>query len=337
MKASPASGRIAVDAPRIVYCSGVEELPDDTLGALVYGHGARDECAAAGDPRLVGVPLQAMPGTQRVEAWVTRGPVTSGTIDDLHFTSSASHLFGFLEVSEADAGGLRPAAREAYRQLLRFHARGEHRHLWRIWNFIDAINDGAGDEERYRQFCLGRAEGIAGHIDGYPAGTAIGTRTGERRLQLIWLAGRMRGHPIENPRQLSAFRYPRQYGPASPSFSRAMRLGDQLLISGTSSIVGHETVHSGDISAQLAESVCNLQLVAGAAQLGDARLSGLKAYVRREADLALIAAQLRRHCEPERGACVLAADICRSDLLIELEAVALPRATPGPLAIPEHS
>ena len=317
-------------APRLVFCSRIEDLPGNTLGALVYGSGARESVAAAGDPRLVAVPLEVLPGSHCIEAWVTGGPVTCGTLGALHVSASADHLFGFLEVEEARAGGLRHAARDAYRQLLRFHTRGEHRQLWRIWNFVDAINDGDGDEERYRQFCLGRAEGIGSHLDGYPAGTAVGTRNGARRLQLAWLAGRVPGRPVENPRQLSAFRYPRQYGPASPSFSRAMRLGDQLLISGTSSILGHETVHSGNLAAQLRESVSNLQTVARAAGMGAARLSGVKAYVRRGADLAQALAQLGKPVVPEGAACVLAADICRSDLLIELEAVALAGAAAAP-------
>jgi len=325
----PASRGLDAEAPRLVFCGRIGELPDATLGALVYGCDAHLAGAAAADPRLVAVPLQALPGSQCIEAWVTRGPVTGGRLAGLHFRASADHLFGHLEVDEAGAGGLRAAARDAYRQLLHFHAHCDHRHLWRIWNFVDGINDGDGDEERYRQFCLGRAEGIGSDLEGYPAGTAVGTRTGLRRLQLIWLAGRVPGHPVENPRQLSAFRYPRQYGPASPSFSRAMRLGDQLLISGTSSIIGHETVHGGDLAAQLRESLGNLQSVARAAGMGAARLSGLKAYVRRTPDLAPVAAQLGHSGLPQGVACVLEADICRSDLLLELEAVALSGVAPA--------
>jgi hypothetical protein len=55
-----------------------------------------------------------------------------------------------------------------------------------------------------------------------PAATCIGRFDGVRRLQVYWLAAREAGLPLENPRQVSAFRYPRQYGPQSPSFSRAL-------------------------------------------------------------------------------------------------------------------
>ena len=321
MSASSSAAFNPAAGPRFCCAGGLGELPADMLGAIVYGREARAECVQAGDPRLAAVPLEAMPGAPRVETWITQGPVTSGTMQDIHYTSSAKHLFGFLEVDEAAAGGLRAATRGAYRQMLRFHSRRAHSCIWRIWNFIDAINEGEGDAERYRQFCLGRAEGMADHVDVYPAGTAVGTRTGQRRLQVVWLAGRGPGRPIENPRQVSAYRYPRQYGPASPSFSRAMHLEGQLLISGTSSIVGHETVHGDDISAQLRESVSNLRLVAGAAAMDPDLLTGLKAYVRHGADLGRVAAELSGGCFAGKGVCVLSADICRSELLIELEAV----------------
>ncbi len=327
--ARPSVNGHGAEGPRLSFHEGIAELPADTLGALVYGLDSPAACKAAGDPRLVAVPLAVMPGTKRIEAWTTWGNVRSGSEDGLHFSASAEHLFGFMRVDEASAGGLRLAARDAYQQIVRFHATSAHGHLWRIWNFVEAINEGDGDEERYRQFCLGRAEGITGHA--YPAGTAVGLRTGARALLLVWLAGRAAGRSVENPRQLSAFRYPRQYGPASPSFSRAMHLGNQLLISGTSSIVGHETLHTGNVSAQLQESVSNLRVVAAAAQMDGTRLSGLKAYVRREADFPLVSAELERHCAPQRAACVLAADICRSDLLIELEASALGRNKTGAL------
>src|SRR3546814_12443298 len=88
---------------------------------------------------------------------------------------------------------------------------------------FDAITFGDGDAERYREFCVGRARGL-GDFDTHalPAATAIGRCDDARVVQVYWLAARTPGMPVENPRQVSAYRYPRQYGPQQPSFARAM-------------------------------------------------------------------------------------------------------------------
>ena len=143
-------------------------------------------------------------------------------------------------------------------------------------------------QERYKLFCLGRARAFAAvHATspdiGYPAASAVGKPRGVRTLQVCWLAGREAGTTLENPRQVSAYDYPRQYGPAAPSFSRAALTPDPLLlISGTASIVGHASVHLGDVAAQLEETLANLDNLLrharartgfGSAELGPATVS----------------------------------------------------------------
>ena len=307
--------------PELIYLADPAALPASTLGAVLYASDAQACCRGLGDPRLVPVALDAVNPRTRVEAWLTNGPVHHGECDGVRYAASAEHLFGVIELDEATHGGPRGAGREAYGRLAQFQGRGGHGHVWRIWNFIDAINEGEGDDERYRQFCVGRAEGIGAADTGYPAASALGRRDGARTLQVIWIAGRTPPERVENPRQISAFRYPRQYGPAAPSFSRAARIGDRLLISGTASIVGHESQHDGDVRAQTAESLENLGAVAEAAGLDRARLTGIKAYVRHAADVETVAEELDRRGYAADARCLLLADICRRDLLVEFEAV----------------
>jgi len=160
-------------------------------------------------------------------------------------------------------GGLAGAAAYVYSHIAEFQLRSKYRHLQRIWNYLDDINTGAGDDERYRVFCSGRSAGLTAlGLERFPAATAIGRRDGSHRLQVYWLAARSAGLALENPRQVSAYRYPRRYGPVAPGFSRAMLApGIGLLISGTASVVGHASHHPGDLVAQLEETVNNLQTV----------------------------------------------------------------------------
>ena len=90
----------------------------------------------------------------------------------------------------------------------------------------------------------------------YPAATGVGSPAGSP-LTVVVAASRVEPVALENPRQTSAYLYPRRYGPRSPAFARAMLLPDcagaTLFISGTASIVGHESQHRG-IDAQLKET-----------------------------------------------------------------------------------
>src|SRR5207248_225872 len=88
----------------------------------------------------------------------------------------------------------------------------------------------------------------------------------------------------------------------------------------------HETVHGGDAAAQTRESLANIEAllgeanrVAGAAQFTLQDLA-CKVYVRRPADLPLIQAQLRSRLGSTARVLYLKADICRQDLLVEIEA-----------------
>ena len=156
----------------------------------------------------------------------------------------------------------------------------------------------------------------------------------EPGLVIYFLAGKQPGLQVENPRQVSAFRYPRQYGPKSPSFARATLVGAgagaRLLVSGTASVVGHESLHVGDPQRQLGETLVNVDTLLAAmrerhfAQVPNeaVRPESLKLYLRNPADLAALEPQLARL----RGAAPapllrLQGDVCRDDLLLEIEAV----------------
>jgi chorismate lyase / 3-hydroxybenzoate synthase len=148
-------------------------------------------------------------------------------------------------------------------------------------------------------------------------------------LVIYFLASRAAPTLIENPRQISAYDYPPQHGPR-PAFSRASVLheaaGAMLFVSGTASIIGHRTVHVGDAAAQTRESLANIDALLAEANrvAGTARLSlgtlAYKVYIRNSADLPIVQAQLRSALGSPARVVYLRADICRQDLLVEIEA-----------------
>ena len=149
-------------------------------------------------------------------------------------------------------------------------------------------------------------------------------------LVIYFLASRVPIRAIENPRQVSAYHYPSQYGPKSPTFSRAALLtepaGDTLFVSGTASIVGHASVHTDDVAAQTRESIANINILVTAANRlsRDPRYAAntlaYKVYVRNPQHLPAVAAELRAAVGHRATVAYLRADVCRRELLVEIEA-----------------
>ena len=156
------------------------------------------------DPRCLRIDLEPLVGAGLSEVWRGAGPARIGTAGPIRHVDDGRCLAGWIELDERRFGGLVEASEAAYRGLLRFQAQSPYRHVWRIWNFITDINEGEGDAERYKLFCLGRARAFAAmHATspdiGYPAASAVGKPRGARTLQVCWLAGRDAGTSAREP------------------------------------------------------------------------------------------------------------------------------------------
>jgi chorismate lyase/3-hydroxybenzoate synthase len=299
-------------------------LPDQ-LGALVLGQDSADE------PRL-----GALAGTPAcADTWVSGGEQRHGSTGLLRWSHNTDWLYGWLQV-DAAPGALAGQVKQAYTDLFAGLRATGFIHPVRLWNYVPRINADEDGLERYRHFNAGRQQAFlaAGQaaFEGSPAACALGTHAGPVCVRV--LASRHPVRPIENPRQVSAYHYPTSYGPRSPSFSRAALVDAghgqlMLLISGTASIVGHASVHVGDLPAQVRETLANLQAVIDEAQRHCSARFALRdlvltVYVRHreqaEAVRAHLVAELGADAPAVAGLVLLHADICRHDLLVEIEA-----------------
>lgn len=259
------------------------------------------------------------------ERWLGHAAVSAHTQDGVHYRHDGKWLIGQLCL---EADDIEQAAYQAYRKLGDFIAASDYPYLLRAWNFLDRLNQGEGDAERYRRFCIGRHRAIAqpGFEARLPAATVIGSD--QAGLVLSFLAAREPGLQIENPRQTSAFQYPRDYGPVSPSFSRATLVGPHLLVSGTAAVVGHATRHPFDALAQTDEITANLEALLVHARSthlvgveGRWSAQALRLYVRRPQDAEDATARLRNWIPASVPLSVLRGDISRADLMVEVEGV----------------
>ena len=304
--------------------AAAEALPRTALCAISFGP-QRPAFTAAPESLCVQVNLRALVGTGLTELWHADGKVECGREGPVHFASGGRYLAGRLEIDEREAGGLVGAARAAYEAISEFTRRSAHPHLLRMYNYFSDINAGEGDAQRYKLFCCGRAAGFQSLSNPWwPAATAIGRQDHSPLLQVYWLAGSEPGRPLENPRQMSAFHYPRQYGPAPPTFSRAMQVAGGLLISGTASVLGHASHHPDDLAGQLDEILRNFASLRQAGGDGAAAHCGrgtlLKVYLRNAATAGFVATYLRARLPAQVQFLVLGADICRRELLAEIDA-----------------
>lgn len=267
--------------------------------------------------------LTPLSHTAAVETWGTAAPSRSGRQSCIDWVTDEHCLIG--HVVAPMRGDAATITCDLYRELLDFVAQSGFPHLLRVWHYLPGINDDSGDRELYRRFCVGRAQAFderhcpPGHL---PAGTAVGTGTGNDLL-VYFIAAKQPGRQIENPRQVSAFDYPRRYSPRTPLFSRAVVWSDdrdaQLLVSGTASIVGHSSRHCNDAETQLAEVWRNLESLRKTA--GATHPIALRIYVRNHADYPAIRNFLHKRLSPNVAALYLQADICRRELLLEIEGV----------------
>ncbi len=268
-----------------------------------------------------------------VQCWRAAGPVRHFPMGRFMVHSAPGLAMIACEVK--DQGDPAGAAEALYRDLVRTAEQLGCPNLLRIWQYLPRINEPLGDEDRYRAYCAGRRRALSTlerHRDTtLPAACLLGDYS--ESILLYALVSEQGGKQVENPRQVSAFHYPPQYGRSSPSFSRALAIhwhgGErQLYISGTASVVGHATLHD-TTEAQTRETLANLEalLAAGREQDGPraetlAAINPLKAYIRHPEDYPTVRRILEEQLPEGHPVLYLKADVCRADLLVEIEGVA---------------
>ncbi len=302
------------------------------LGEVHFGDAVPG--ATGSQPRLA-IDMPQLGGA-RVEVWLSELPVVNATAGDIRFAYNDEVLFGCVahEIATQDAA-FETAVYATYRDILQLVETRGYPHLLRVWNYFSDINSQRDGLDSYQRFCRGRfrafEERYSEFFSRLPAASAVGARSGG--LRVYFLAAKTPGRHRENPRQMSAYHYPLQYGPRSPSFARATlkRWGGRgvLYISGTASITGHESRHLGDFGAQLEEAVRNVEVLIqstaadeGVGYHGLADLGVMKVYLRDPAHFGAVQAQFEKTVGAGVPVLYLQGDICRADLLVEVEGIA---------------
>jgi chorismate lyase / 3-hydroxybenzoate synthase len=329
----PAEG---LRGPRLVDAGELRRLAPsaaaDVLAVMRFG-----PPAAETSPWLTArIPNRPLAQEPVAEVWPSTGVVRRFASEGVETAEDGASLFATCEVEGITGGTLEAATLDAYGRLTRTVRTLGYPHFVRLWNFVPGINDRSAGLERYMLFCKGRSEAFAEHgadtrRGPLPAASAVGC-PGET-LVLHALAAREPGEPVENPRQVSAYCYPERYGPKPPAFARGIKAPrpwlHALFVSGTASIRGHESVFPGDAAAQAEETLRNIEAVLDAARIPGAgaplgsRVEALRVYVRHDGHLAALRSTIDRVLGRAVPTVWLQAEICRAELLVEIEATVL--------------
>jgi chorismate lyase / 3-hydroxybenzoate synthase len=283
-----------------------------------------------------------------VPCWVgnlIRGQAKRQSLDGFEMTVSRGEAASLVSLSllgarELDSAQFEQRTAEAFGRIRSLVATLGHKHPVRFWNAVPDIHQQLdADRDRYMVFNAGRFHvfddwfGESGQFTSrLPAASTVGHH-GDT-LYLNCLAFGQPGVALENPRQTPAFRYSSRYGALPPCFARACVVahplfeGPVLVASGTASILGEQSVHKNDLESQLSESLENLRTLIDEARGRDKPAAKLDAFVdlrvfhTRRQDAGMIESTIRRSIGSATSLQISHAELCRTDLLVEIEGIA---------------
>jgi enamine deaminase RidA (YjgF/YER057c/UK114 family) len=209
--------------------------------------------------------------------------------------------------------------------------------IYRQWNYIQGItilNDGS---QNYQEFNDARSifYNSSQWSNGYPAATGIGADAGGVMVELFAVKNIDINKPIDNPMQVAAHNYSQRVldGKAvegldqrtTPKFERARLLKDTIYISGTAAIEGENSVASCNAAEQTAKTMEIMNRLISKdnipAMNNGAAYDLLRVYVKRKEDVETVTEFMEQHY-PTVAKHYLIADVCRPELLVEIEGIA---------------
>lgn len=211
----------------------------------------------------------------------------------------------------------------------------------RQWNYIERITNLGDNGQHYQLFNDARSKfyNSCQWDNGYPAATGIGAQVGG--VVVVFDAirnSKEHSTAIDNPLQISAHAYSQQVlinnvdtHKTTPKFERARHIDGQqpmIHISGTAAIRGEESCQQ-EIVGQTALTMENIdylissknQLANGVKCPTDMEYATMRIYIKHRNNLHDVKAWMADNY-PQVDALYLWADICREELLIEIEGIA---------------
>ena len=209
--------------------------------------------------------------------------------------------------------------------------------IYRQWNYIQGItmlNDGS---QNYQEFNDARSIFYNKYEwdNGYPAATGIGADAGGVVVEVNAIKSHDKNFPIDNPLQIAAHNYSQDVldgkvietlkERTTPKFERARLLGNTIFISGTAAIKGEHSINSLNAVEQTAETMGIMDRLVSKENIptenNGSHYDLLRVYVKHKEDIEAVKEYMDTHY-PEPLKHYLVSDVCRPELLVEIEGIA---------------
>lgn len=203
----------------------------------------------------------------------------------------------------------------------------------RQWNYIEQIIDYENDNQNYQSFNNAREDfyNKTTWENSYPAATGIGANLGGVLIDLdaaLFTSPDFTIHPIDNKMQIAAHDYSHKVleeseeRKATPKFERAksISIDDNTIVyvSGTAAIRGEESLRNVGLEKQLNITMENIEHL-----IGDAEIKMLRVYLKDASYLDESIRLLSNKYKLNIPISYLIADVCRDELIIEIEGIAI--------------
>lgn len=274
---------------------------------------------------------------------VFQPPIWARTLEE-QFGSSGRVAINTVTIPSADLlddSEFHAQIHQAYQNILT-RIKDLNHHPIRFWHYIPRLTSPASQQRnRYMIFNAARYEALS-HFHGSPshfdnqiaAATAVGGPQSD--LIIHCLSIDTAATPLNNPRQVAPYHYSQRFGPLPPCFARAVRIRwpeDLLIVGGTAAIRGEDSVYREDLGRQIHETFANLSALICAAH-GECYASDkhdlhhlpsyrdLRVYFPNPEHEAAIRAAIKNAFPNISKLELIIADLCRPELLIEIEGIA---------------
>jgi enamine deaminase RidA (YjgF/YER057c/UK114 family) len=213
----------------------------------------------------------------------------------------------------------------------------------RQWNYIENISLFTGNFQNYQAFNDSRSHFYAktNWPAGFPAATGIGTQSGGIMVEVIAFIGEegLINRALDNPLQTAAHKYsqgvllgafdPCTQKRTTPKFERGRIVGlasqPAIYISGTAAIRGETSLITDDVTEQTRITMENIDhLIAPVnTQLSPTTCEYklLRIYVKNPSQMEVVRTYMKANY-PDIKKIYVCADICRDELLVEIEGIA---------------